>query len=227
MPDFDATITSGVEARGYRRGPNATDGWDQYVIPVEDKIVTYRGLAASPLIPGRGAGRQNLMTVHNVSGSTILCSVRRIKVDVLQLSAALAVTVNPGIIRLTRFAGTPTGGSANTKGGEDTTMTTNSSIVVTADASADGTSSGTALTFTQGVHLNQTFAPRMVQTTGTAGNLPTYEPIDVAQFLFGEPDVEIAAGNGLGIQIDQMGTGANPTTNRYAVTLAWAEYTRP
>lgn len=228
MPDIESTLTQGVEVRGYRRGAAATDGWDQYVIPVEDRIVTFDGRSCSFVTLGRATTTdQVLHVITNATGSTVLCSVTRVRVDLLQGGAAKASGTIPPVIRVIRVTGLATGGTAIAKGSQDTNLTSNASVVVTGDASADGTNSATALSVTQGVALAQVWAPRIVQTTATAANLPVAEFIDTAEFLVGEPEVILRPGEGLAVILDVATAAGNPATDRWISILDWIEYTRP
>src|SRR4051794_6584286 len=102
MADVDTTTVSGVEARGYRRGALSTDSWDQYVVPVRDRVTSWAGRAATFKTPGRAAVGQKLLALHNATASSVLVCVNRIRVDVLQ-TAVKAVTVVPPMIRVQRF----------------------------------------------------------------------------------------------------------------------------
>lgn len=78
MGDLEATA-AGQDFRGYRRGGTAGDPVDQYVVPVQDRIVSYRGRAGTFRIPGRaGTTGQKLFSIHNATGSTVLVDVEQI-----------------------------------------------------------------------------------------------------------------------------------------------------
>ena len=220
MPDIDSTSVSGVEVRGYRRGANATDGWDQYVIPVENKIVSYRGRVTSFMTPGRAAIVQRVMAIHNATGSTVLVDVNRIKVDILQ-TAVKAVTVITPVIRIRRFTAIPTNGTVLTKVPVDTTLSSDASVTAWGDASADNTGSGTTLTVTVGDVLSQTQGPRVFTAVG-------YEPVDTAPFFIGEPDIVLRALEGVVVSLEAATvTTGNPATDRWTMSIDWTEYTRP
>jgi len=224
MPDIDTTATSGVEARGYRRGAASTDGWDQYVIPVEDKIISYRGRVCTFVTPGRAAVSQKIFAIHNATGSTVLVDVNRIMVDLLS-TVAKAVTVLQPIVRLHRFTVVPTNGTAQTKGTLDTAFTSSASVTVWGDSSADnagaGTSSATTLTVTTGTAIDQVYAPRVISAAG-------YEMVDTVSFMLGDPDIVLRALEGVVVFLDMaVVTTGNPATDRWLVTCDWTEYTRP
>lgn len=222
MGDLNATTTAGIDARGYRRAGSGTGPWDQYVVPVEDKIVSYRGRVGTFITPGRAAVSQKIFAIHNATASTVLVSVNRIIVDVLN-TAVKAVTIVPPMIRLHRFTAVPTNGTALTKVGLDTSLSSNSAVTVWGDASADGTGSGTTLTVTvpAGSMIDQKQGPRVFTAVG-------YEPIDTAAYLIGEPDVTLRALEGVVVFLDAaVVTTGNPATDRWTVMCDWTEYTRP
>lgn len=227
MPEIDTTAVSGVEARGYRRGSLTTDSWDQYVVPVRDRIVSFTGRAATFITPGRAAVSQKILALHNATGSTVLVNVNRIRVDVLLAAAAgVAPTVVPPVIRIHRFTAVPTNGTALTKTGLDTGATSSASVTAWGDASADGTSSATTLTITAGGILSQAWAPRILVVGTSASTF--YEPQDVTEFFVGEPDITLRALEGVVVFLDQATvTTGNPTTSRWVATIDWDEYTRP
>lgn len=228
MPDVDSTVTAGVEARGYRRGAAATDGWDQYVVPVRDRVVAFDGRATSFLINGNAATTvQPLIAINNLAASPVLVAVNRIKVDVVQLSAAVAITVAPPVIRLVRVSTASTGGTLLTKGSQDTALTSSASVEVRGGSSADA---GTITAITLGTRvatLSQTMGPRIVQGTATAANSVVAELIDTATFLYGEPDVILRPGEGLAVILEAQAALGNPATNKWTAQLDWEEYTRP
>lgn len=223
MADVDTTAVSGVEARGYRRGTLSTDSWDQYVVPVRDRITSWAGRASTFKTPGRAAVGQKLLALHNATGSSVLVCINRARVDVLQ-TAVKAVTVVTPIIRAQRFTAVPTNGTALAKVPFDTSLTSSSSVTAWGDASADGTLSATTLTVTvtsgAGV-LAQTHGPRILTAVG-------YESIDTVDFFVGDPDVTLRPLEGLVLWLDQaVVTTGNPATDFWIASVDWEEYTRP
>jgi hypothetical protein len=228
MGDVDATATLGVEARGYRRGTLASDPWDQYVIPVEDRIVSFNGRLTTYITPGRAGTNQKIAALHNATGSSVLVCVNRVTVDLLS-TAVKAVTIAPPVIRLQRFTAIPTNGTALTKVGLDTSLTSDASVTAWGDATATetvtnagvGTSAATTLTITAGSTISQKYAPRVFTAVG-------YEPVDTAPFFHGEPDVILRPLEGLCVTLDQSVTSTgNPTTDKWLAEMDWDEFTRP
>jgi len=224
MGEVDSTAVSGVEVRFYRRGTLSTDSCDQYVIPVNDRITTYRGRCATFVTAGRAVAAQKLMAIHNATSSPVFICVNRIKVDVLS-TVVKAITVVPPVIRVHRFTAVPTGGTVLTKVPLDTSLTSDAAVTLWGDSSADnagaGTPSGTTLTITPGAVLHQVWAPRFISAVG-------YEPFDTATFFEGEPDVTLRPLEGLVVWLDQAtAASGNPATDRWLAVIDWEEYTRP
>jgi len=223
MGRFDTTAISGVEASGYRRGSASTDSWDQYVVPVEDKIVSFRGRVGTFYTPGRAAVSQKLFALHNATASTVLVDINRIAVDLLT-TVAKAVTVIPPVIRLHRFTAVPTNGTALSKVALDTALSSSSSVTVWGDASADNTGSATTLTVTvpAGSQLAQSWAPRCLTAVG-------YEQFDREIFFEGDStNLVLRALEGVVVYLDAaVVTTGNPATDKWVAACDWTEYTQP
>lgn len=217
MPDIDSNATSGVEIRGYRRGVAATDGWDQYVVPVRDRIVSFSGKSSSFRIPGiAGTTGQNLFTLHNATGSTILVDVNKITADLITTAARV---VEPALLRVHRITALPTGGAAMPKVSLDTTMTSSSSVTILQGASAEATAATITATIPANSILTQEWAPRTLTLVG-------YEAADRIELTVDSP-ITLRALEGICLRLDYTVATASPITDRWAVGVAWEEYTRP
>lgn len=216
MPDSNVTITAGVGTNidTYQVGTDHR----QYVIPTDHG--GFAGRFATFRIPGRaGTTGQNLAAIFNAVGSTVAADVRFVGIDLYQ-TVVKAITVAPPIIRVTKLTTLPTNGTAGTKLAEDSAVTSSASITTFQDASADGTSSATALGFTQtgaANTLTQEFAPRFITAAG-------YEMADRVEMLQ-NTHTTIRAGEGVGIRLDYTAATQNPITDMWIVTIAWEEYT--
>ena len=228
MPDVVTTAIGGLDYRGYQRGASASNGTDQYVVPVNDRITTFAGRVTTFITPGRGGAigaDHKIIALHNATGSTVLVNINRITVDLLT-TVVKAVTVIPPVIRLQRFTAVPTGGTALTKVGFNTTQTSSSSVTAWGDSSADnsgaGTSSGTQLTITAGGVISQVWAPRMLSAVG-------YETVDFAPFMYGSADIVLNALEGVCINLGGgfQATTVDPTTDKWIAEIDFEEYTRP
>ena len=199
----------------------ATDTSKAAPLPVDTdsrRVVSCHGRACSFKTPGRAAVSQKLMSIHNATGSSILVDVNRIRVDVLS-TVVKAITVVVPVIRVYRYTTIQTNGSVLTKGLVDTTLTSNASVTVTGDASADGVGSATTLTITPTTMLAQAYAPRWVTAAGI-------EQIDTIEFFAGETDITLRALEGLVVFLESaVVTTGIPATDNYIVSIDWAEYT--
>jgi hypothetical protein len=192
----------------------------QRVEPVAGaKQVTYRGRAATFRTLGRaGTVGQKIAAIHNASGSAVKVDVQRVAVDVMQ---TVAKVVEPPAVRLWKFSAVPTNGTALTKVPEDSALTSNSSVTVWQDSSAENTGSATTLTITLPANtiVDQTWAARALTLVG-------YEQFDNVLFLPNEDDsITLNALEGLAVFLDYTVATANPTTDKWVVSIRWFEYT--
>ncbi len=221
MPDSSVVLPVDGAGKALRTFlPSGRTTHDQYVIPVDPRVVTFRGRGNTFRIPGRaGTTGARLATIHNATGSTVLVNVNRISVDAVA-TVVKAVTVLPPIIRISRITALPTGGTAITKAPIDTALTTSASVTLLGDASADSTLSGTQLAATAvaGQVLTQEYMPRLITAAG-------YEVGDRISFFEGEPDVTLRALEGLVIHLDYTLVTQNVATDMWIVTIDWEEFT--
>jgi hypothetical protein len=172
-------------------------------------------------IPGRaGTAGQKIAAIHNATGSAVKVRLTTVAVD-LAATVVKAVTVLPPIIRIWKFTAIPTNGTAGTKVPQDSALTTNSSVTVWQDASADGTSSASALTITLPANTvyGEEFAPRLITAAG-------YEMFDRTVFLDGEEEfVTLNALEGVAVFLDYTASTQNPVTDMWIVVMGWEEYT--
>lgn len=188
----------------------------QKFIQSNEAHASYRGRASSFRTQGRAqTAPRRLIAIHNVTGSTVLVNINQVTVDLYQ-TVVKAVTVAPPIIRVQRFAGTPTGGTVLGKVTKDSALTSSSSVVVTGDASADGTLSATALGITAAGNLTQEYAPRLITAAG-------YEMYDRTELLDNK-GVLLRANEGLALTVDYSLATQEPATDMWIATLDWFEY---
>lgn len=193
----------------------------QRVEPVAaSKQVSYLGRVATFRTPGRaGTTGQKIFALHNATASPVLVDIDKVTVD-LVATVVKAVTVLPPVIRAWKFTAVPTSGTAGTKVPEDTNLSSSSSLTVWQDASADGTSSGTALTVTlpAGTVLTEEFAPRLITAAG-------YEMFDRTTFFEGEQEViTLRPLEGICVFLDYVLATQNPVTDMWTVAARWIEY---
>lgn len=185
------------------------------------RVISYRGHAATFRTPGRaGTAGQKIFALHNATGSAILVDLESINLDMVQ-TVVKAVTVLPPAIRLYKVTVLPTNGTALTKVSRDSAQSSSASVTVFGDASADGTSSASALiaTIPAGSVLSQEFAPRLITAAG-------YEPLDRIEFLDGEDErVTLRPLEGVVLVLDYVLATQNPVTDMWLVNCKWTEYT--
>lgn len=218
MPDFDATLTAGVEAAGYRAGATSADSWTQYVAVKKDRIETFRGRACSFRQLGiAGTTGQKLASIFNAAGSSVIADVELIAIDVLQTAARV---VEPPVIRAHKITTAPTGGTAITKIAEDSTMSSSASIALLQGTASEG-GAATAIVSTPAANsiVNQEVAPRALTLVG-------YEQFDRIEWFDRSPWT-LRAGEGLLLNLDYSAATANPVSDKWIVSLRWVEYTRP
>lgn len=180
----------------------------------------YSGSTATFRIPGRaGTTGQKIFAIHNATGSSTLVEVQDIVVCLNQ-TVVKAVTVMPPVISLYKVTVVPTNGSTPVKVAKDSSATaTSASVTVWSDASADGTSSATALTATLTTSMiSREFAPRMI----TAAGLEMQQRVE---FFSDElASIVLRPLEGIVVMLDYTLATQNPTTDQWLVTCKWEEY---
>lgn len=211
----------GKKLRTRQRTIGANTIEEQYVIVGDERVASFRGRFTTPITPGRaGTVGQKIAGLFNAAGSAVLVEIGEVRVDLYQ-TVIKAVTVPPPTVRCHRIAAVPTNGTAGTKVAKDSALTSSASVTTWQDASADRTSSGTALTATiaAGTGLSQEFAPRLITAAG-------YEPADRMAFL-DEEGVTLRAGEGMAVFLDYTVATMNPITDMWIAQIDWVEFTLP
>jgi hypothetical protein len=182
------------------------------------RVITFMGRSCAFKTPGRAAVSQKILSIHNAVGSTVIVDVNRLSVDMLGTVVKAATIVTP-VIRVVRYTTVQTNGTVLAKAAIKTALSSNASVTVTGDASADGTLSGTTLTLTPTSTLAQAYAPRIFTAVG-------YEFMDTVEFFAGNTDVTLLAGEGLAVFLDAaVVTTGIPATDSYIASVDWTEYT--
>lgn len=195
----------------------APGGDHRQVVILGDKG-SHVGHAATFRMVGRAAAAaHHLFSIHNATGSTIVCEVKRITVTMVAATAVTGANLVP--ISLYKVTVLPTNGTALTKTSVDSSGTaSDAAVTIRGDASADGTNSASALTATlpAGAFVER-FTPG-----ATAVGMYSYT------FLDGIVNsVVLRALEGLVVTIGAgAATAANdPATHHYIVNVFWEEYT--
>jgi hypothetical protein len=221
-------VVSGVKAQrvkvGYGVDATYRDVSGGFPLPVDadsERIITFYGRGCTFRTPGRaGTAGQNLFSLHNASTSPVLVDLERLTIDMVA-TVIKAVTVLPPSVRLYKVTVLPSNGTAVTKVARDSALATSASLTILQDASADGTSSATALTATipAGAVISQVFAPRLITAVG-------YEMLDTFAFLEGETQkITLRPLEGIVARLDYTLATQNPVTDMWSVDCKWTEYT--
>lgn len=199
--------------------PIATDKMGQVYVNPENNKVLFRGRSGSFRTLGRaGTAGQKILAIHNATGSSITVKVTKITVD-MWCTVVKAITVAPPIIRIWKYTVVPSNGTALTKNKIGGTTTSSASCVVTGDASADGTGSGTTLTVTlpAGTIVDQKVAPRVITAAGEIA-------ITCSEFIY-EKGIQLAALEGICVFLDYTLATQNPVTDMWVANIEWEEVT--
>ena len=218
MPNFNATATAGVVAKGYREGSTSTDPWVQYVAIQRDRLESFAGRAATFRIPGAaGTTGQKLLSIFNAAGSSVLVDVETIAFDVYQTAAKV---VEPPVARLHRVTSAPTGGAAIPKVGLDSAQSSSASVTLLQGANAEKTAAAITSTVTAANLVTQEPVARALTLVG-------YEQFDRVEFINDNRPVTLRASEGLVLNLDYTVATSNPVTDMYTCVVRWSEYTRP
>lgn len=193
---------------------------EQYVIPISERVASFKGFGTTFRAPGRAALTQNLAAIYNASGSTVLVAVRRISVQ-MDATAVLAAVAKS--VKTSRITTVPTNGTAVSKINFDSAQTSSASVTVWGDASADGTSSATTLTATAGTFGWSQLIMRMHTLVGQV--IMDDEPCIPS--LCADDPIYLRANEGLLVSIVAAATTSNPITDHHIVNFMWEEFTLP
>ena len=206
--------------RTQTRDSVSADFHHDLVIPVDRRIVTYKGAAGTFRTLGRaGTTGQKIFAIHNATGSSILVDVLSLNVSMFD-TVVKALTVPPPLIRAWRFTTVPTNGTAVAKRGTDTSQSSSSSVTVWQDASADGTGSATTLTVTLPAAGFVSQAPGLRMVTGAG--FETNREMGLLQFTGPQT---LRALEGIAVFLDYTVATQNPITDMWQVDCVWEEYT--
>jgi len=169
-------------------------------------------------IPGRaGITGQPLFSIHNATGTATKVRINKLYVD-MTATVVKAVTVLPPQVRAYKVTVLPTNGTAVTKVLADSIYASSSSVTVKQDASADGTSSGSALTVTLPAEavFSGEFANRMITAVGDTDSY-------IIDLLKGS-QIVLNALQGVVVMLDYLLATQNAVTDMWLVTCEWSEF---
>jgi hypothetical protein len=178
----------------------------------------FTGRASTFRTPGRaGTAGQKILSLHNATASPVTVKVKKVVID-FACTVVKAITILPPVIRLWKVTVLPTNGTALSKVKIGGSTTSNAAVTVLGDASADGTSSASALTATlpAGQILTQEYAPRFVTAAG-------YEPADRIEFQAATEDITLGPLEGVVLFLDYTAANQCPITDMWLASIEWTE----
>lgn len=220
----DQAAGAGVaEVRTRERSVGGNTVAEQYVIPILERVPSNKGTMSSFRTPARAVaslGSQSLLTIENKTGSGLLVAVRQISVSVESVAAKAVIAP---IVRTMRCTA-PTNGTVQTKGQTDTADTASASVEVRGDASADGTSSASALGATHTERMWSRFSPRFHTLVGQQD----FDELFMTPLLMPEYPTILREGQACGLVLVNN-SGAAWTANdwHFLMSAAWEEFTLP
>lgn len=190
--------------------------YSQRVVPMVERITTFNGWVAAFRTLGTAATPQNLFSIENGSGSPVNIAVKRLSVEMDSTAALL--TVAPEFV--TYYQTTlPTGGTALTKVGTDSALSSNTSAVLRGGTASDG---GVATAITATASANRLWHQFQSREQTLVAQSTSDDMMLMPVFSNDEPFI-LRASQALLIQV--IGTAAsNAATNHYVVKCAWEEF---
>lgn len=217
----DQASGAGVaEVRTRERTVGGNTVAEQYVILQEERVRSFEGYATSFRTPGRAATTQNIFSIYNTTGSSVLVAVKRLSI---QMDATAALAAVAKTVFTSRITTAPTNGTTLTKVTNDTTQSSAANVVITGDASADGTGSGTTLTATAGTRMWSQFVMRMHTLVGQV----LMDDESLIPHLSDDDPIILRANEGLLVSIAAAATTSNPATDQMIINCVWEEFTLP
>lgn len=216
MGDRKIGVTDVAPAAGVAeyRVRERTEGCEQYVIFINERVASCRAMAATFAMSVSGAGAP-MAYLFNRTGSGVLVAVRRVLL-------VMANVTNTGTARgliTSRVTTEPTGGTAHAAVLFDTTKTSSSSVAFKGAASADEVAS--AITATLGAAAWSQAANRLASLVGQVlvGDDPMIPDLSNA-----DPPI-LAEGQGLVFSYNPVDIPSSG--QRHLVNVVWEEFLVP
>lgn len=213
----DGAGVGSIRTRQRTVGGNTVE--EQYVIPIGERVASYKGMVSSFRTLGSAATPQNLFTASNTTGSSVILAVRRL---VVQMDATAVLTAVSPQFKVSRASGAPSGGTALTKVPFDTSLSSSGNVSFLGATASDG-GAATAITATAGTTGWQQFAFRLHTAVGQV-LIPDETLIPV---LCADDPIYLRANEHLVVQLVATAGTSNPATNHYVVQCMAEEFTLP
>lgn len=167
---------------------------------------------------GAAATTQNLFTIENTHASRLVV----IKELTIQSDQTAALTAVAGLIKVTRLAAVPSGGTSLVKVPFDTGTPSMAEVVLRGACSSDGGSLG-APTATAADTIYQQF---MLRNHTVAGQV-MLAPQNLLPRLFNKAgenlELLLRYNQAILVHILAAAAGSNPNTNHYVINCVWEE----
>lgn len=221
-------VASGAGVADYRlreRSIGGTTMGEQYLIPVGEKVLSFRGMAADRW-SGNGTAGTVKCVLSNLAGSPVLVALRSV---VITMAPFLTATTGALDFYLTQQASTATGGAGTLSKesvgtGVDAAETSDANVVIRTRHSSDSGGGATAITLTPGDRISNvlrtrahTLASRMTQW-GQDSELVT--PFELVP---GDAPTIIRAGESVSL----LSAGSATNFTAFTSSWLWDEYTLP
>lgn len=211
---------SAIGRRGATRSRTedaVTKHWDRVIVE-DERIRTFKGVGATFRIPGSAATPQNLWSIYNTTGSSIIVALKELWVTSAQTVANLT---HPPWYTLTRITTAPTGGTAFTKTPVDTRDAASAANVeVRGGASVDGTAATITAT-AAGQRLASAHGNQLYTAVGVLQAMR----IDILAAVANDFPLLLQANQGFLLQVNTAAAADNLATRSHIVDCAWTEFT--
>ncbi len=216
---------SGAGVADVRTRERTVDGGtfaEQYVVPIDERVASYKGMYSTFRSPGRAATTQVLFTIANKTGSGVLLALRRLSIQ--QETSAVVNISWANQFKTARVAGTvPANGTVMTKVPFDSNQSSAANVEARGDASADGTTSASALTAAFTTVAWHQFAMRMHTAVGQV----LLDDESLIPSLADADPVILRENEAMIVSVLANATAANGATVFYLINCMWEEFTLP
>jgi hypothetical protein len=225
VPDVGVGVTDQpdgagvVPVRARSRSISGTTYAEQYVIPIPERVPSFKGMAATFRTLGNAASPQNLFSIENQAGSSVLVALRRLSVQMDSVAALAAVATQ---FKTSRPSALPTNGTPLTKVAFDSALSSASAVVLRGATASDG-GAATAITATAGSAGWHQFAMRLHTLVGQV----LVDDEALIPLLTADDPIYLRPGESLLTQIVQATAANNKNTDHYVVNCMWEEFTLP
>jgi hypothetical protein len=211
--------STGKKVRTRQRTVGANTVEEQYFIEQSERVASFKGLATTFRTLGTGATPQNLFSIENAAGSTVLVAVRRTSVQLDSTGTLIAVATQ---VKTSRPSVFPSGGTPLSKVAFDSTQTSSANVICRGATASDG-GGASAITATAGTAGWHQFVMRVATQVGQI--LIDDEPM--VPMLCADDPIILRANEALLVQLVQATGTNNKSTDHYIVNCMWEEFTLP